>query len=92
MNDNFFGFTDIVLILAVILINYFFFYMWHILRGKWYSISPTWEWIKDIRDLKKLSVTAPTDKIKQKCKFVLNGIYFSTGLLLFGIVFGFLIT
>jgi hypothetical protein len=90
MNSEPCDIVNSILIISVAAFNYFFLYMWHILRGKWYSISPTWEWIKDIRELKKLSVTAESDELRTKCKFVLNGIYFSSGLLLIGILLGFI--
>ncbi len=91
MNDDFFGFVDVVLIISVVLFNYFFLYMWKILYGKKFHLSPTWKWLQDIKELKKMSLTAENDELRQKCKFVLNGIYISTGLLIFGILFGFIL-
>ena len=75
-----------IVLISIVAFNYFLLYMWHILRGKWYSISPTWKWIQDIRDLRKLSIIAEDIQLRRKCKFVLNGIYVSAGALFTGIL------
>lgn len=87
MNGGLFGFVDIVLLASIAALNFFFFYMWHILRGTWYSISPTWEWVKDVKELRKLSLSADSEELRQTCKFVLKGIYVSSGILFVGILF-----
>lgn len=90
-SEEFIGFADLVLLISVLLLNYFFSYMNHILRGGWYRLSPTWRWLADIEELKVLSQTGETDELRQKCKTVLYGIYISSGLLFIGILFGFVL-
>ncbi|MDY6895353.1 MAG: hypothetical protein SVO01_08070, partial [Thermotogota bacterium] len=81
---------DIVLIIFVLLFNYFFINMWKVLYGKWFPLRPTWKWGKDIKRLKLLASPADSDEVRQKCKFILNGIYSSFGILLLGILVGFI--
>ena len=85
-------FVEISLFLCVVLLNYFFFRMWHVLRGKWWRISPTWKWSKDITELKSLAKTAASEKLRQECNSILWGFYLTAGYLLFIGVFGFILT
>ena len=84
-----FGFGDIVLLIFVILGNYFWISMNKILYGS-YFVWRFWPWelAEDFKRLKLLASQADSDEVKQKCNFILNGIYFSIGFVLIGCVVG----
>jgi hypothetical protein len=86
MNDGFLGLADAILMISVLGFNFFFLSMFRILRGKWYRFSPTWRWLQDVRALRRLSLTAESDELRQECRLVLHGIYISSGLLALGIL------
>jgi hypothetical protein len=81
-----FGFFDIILIIAVLLINICFFEMWYILYGKRPYIRPTWKWPIDFSRLKLLASQAPSAKIRNKCHIILIGFKVSGGLLMIGLL------
>jgi hypothetical protein len=86
VDTSLFGLGDIVLLISVVLFNYFFLRMWKILYDTWFPFRPTWKWGKDIKRLKLSASQADSADVRQKCKFILFGIYFSIGFLLLGII------
>jgi len=87
MDMGLFGFGDIVLLIFVILFSYFFSSMWKVLYGNPFPRA-IWKWGKDIKTLGLLASHADSDAVRQKSRFILNGIYFSIGFLLVGLVVG----
>ena len=85
-------FVEINLVIGVALFNYFFFRMWHILRGKWWRFSPIWKWSGDIAELKNLSKTAESERLRQASNTTLWGLYFTAGYLLFFGILGYILT
>lgn len=59
--EEFLGFADLLAFISVVFFNYFFAYMNHILRGRWYSLSPTWRWLADIKEINSWQTYAPLD-------------------------------
>jgi hypothetical protein len=82
-------FIETSLIICIVLLNYFFFRMWHLLHGKWWRMSPTWKWAKDIAQLKNLAKAADIEKLRQECNFVIWGLYFTAGYLLLVVIIDF---
>jgi hypothetical protein len=82
------GLLEAILVLSVAAFNYFFFSMNRILRGKWYRLSPTWQWPRDIRQIRRLVQTAETDQVRHNCKVTLCGIYISGGCFLLALILG----
>ena len=85
-------FIEISLFLCIASLNYFFLRMWHLLRGNWWRMSPTWKWPQDIRDLKRLAETAESEALRQKCSNTLKGLYITAGYMLFVAVLGYIVT
>ncbi len=83
-----FNFGDIVVLIFVVLFGYFFSSMRKILYGTWFKIRPTWKWGEDIKKLKLLASQADSLEVRQRCKYILYGIYFSVGFLILGCIVG----
>jgi hypothetical protein len=66
--------------------------MWHVLYGKWWPVSPTWRWLQDIAELKRLAKAAESEKLRQECNTILWGLYITAGFMLFIGVLGFILT
>ena len=73
-------------------LNYFFLRMWHVLHGKWWRISPTWRWLQDIAELKRLAKSSESEKLRQECNVILWGLYITAGFMLFLGIVGFILT
>jgi len=88
MDMGLLGFGEFVLLVSVVLINYFFASMWKILYDNWFEMTPIWKWCAEIKRLKLLASQADNPEIRKRCKFILNGIYFSVGFLILGCIVG----
>ena len=84
-----FGFGDIVLLIFVILVNYFWISMYKILYGTFF-VWHFWprQVAEDFKRLKLLASQADSLEVRQRCKFILSGIYFSVGFLILGCIVG----